>query len=432
MSGDRTQQGGSESVDPVFFDPDTEGFPLSLDRPVEEAAAPAGPERRGWSVGLVVAGLLVAAGFWWLLGRPAEVERDERTVPVEAEEGLADEDETPEARIMVRPAQPPPLVDSGDQPGRSLLGGITGLTLFIGGEAPLQAIDLDSGQQTTYGIRAHPVLATGPSLILYQPQSDLVGWVELTDPGQQVSAWKGGKVATGVGAGQVWILDREASGEHPAGVPVGSGEWELINTVDDRVQSRLPGDRYDEVEAPTPPDDSLGGIFEAIEPGPYLSTRPDGVYRFEPEGYERLAGGRLLLVDARFARALVGNCGPDGPCELQWINSFTGTPLDLPLPSNRPRAVTLLGGERWVLSVGWDGSSELIELKTDRRITSLEQSGWPAISPDGRWLAQVTGTEVTISSLITSTGEPRVMAVIGLPDGEGENNSLVLARTPIR
>jgi hypothetical protein len=386
----------------------------------------------------VVAGLALAVGLLWFLGTARWGDEAASTAPADPgsarsggvdppasgfslDAGSVPESPEPRASIAVTPAAPPSTIADG----RPVLDLPTGLALFYGGEAPLQRVDLDTGRLAVFGIRAHPVLVTGSTLVLRQPDADLVGWVPLADPGQQAKVWKRGRVTGGSEPGQLWVLDPAVDERHPAGAATGSGRWELFDLTEDRVVRRLPGDLHDEVEVAADAEPPVGGVFDALGPPPLLSTRPDGVHRHGEDGYRRLAAGRALVDDAGVGLVASGSCSSGDSCDLVWIDVATGGVVDRPLPGGRPRVAAVVGGGRWLHTVDWDGRSELLELGTGRRIEHTWATDRPTISPDGRWLAEWFGTTVVISDL-DGGGPPRTAGWVDGFERDGPG-SLVFA-----
>lgn len=339
----------------------------------------------------------------------------------------------------VPPSVPAPVpgatTTSTAAPSRPVLNEVSGHQLFYGGDAPLQRLDLDTGTSTTFGLRAHPVLVTGRTLVLYQEESDRIGWVPLADPAQQVQTWKRGFVATGNGPNLLWVLD-------PAGEPdpaelrpgMGTGVWEqyLVNT--NQAVETTPADLHPEVEADELGAEPLGGAVRVLRNrGP--SNRPDGVYLplRGDGGLEdvRIAPGRFLAFDGVGSGgddrllALAGTCGPEGPCDLSWfdLSSFEEG-FDHPLPAVRPRRVYNVAGGTWLHSIGWDGRSELLEIDTGRRIEHDWETARPTISPDGRWLAELDGDSVVVTDLETE----EAVTVAGGFDLEGSGSLLFVPR----
>ncbi len=307
-----------------------------------------------------------------------------------------------------------------------VLGEDTGLTLFLGGDTPLTAIDLDSGAVTRYGVTAHPILVTGADLVLYEEDAAIVGWVPLQDPGQQALSWKRGKVAEGSGPGLLWVLNPATDEPHPAGVEVGYGRWELFETATSRRVFRMPGDLYPDIERFIEATPMVGGPFEAFRPGPWFTTRRDGVYRAVEDGYTRVAGGRVLAIDDE--AILVEQCTVDGFCDLAWVGVETGELFDRILPEVRPRVARLVAGGTWLHSIGWAGTSELLELATGRRIEQDWEEARPTISPDGSWLAHWSDTTLVLSDL-RDGGNPRPVIDLELL-GRGRSAGLLFAPAP--
>lgn len=385
------------------------------------------------TVATLVGGVVIVAGLLWLLGRGA-------SDPVDADDPLAGrsvDSATVDGGAGDAADTPPPSVTITRAPSSSssvvvdapVLGQRSGLSLFYGGEGPLQSLDLDTGALTRYGLDAHPVLVTGRELVLYRENAGIVGWVPLDDPGQQVMTWKRGQVAPGSGPGLLWVLDPETDEPHPEGLEVGEGRWELFDVVRNRITIRFPADLHPEIEERVAGDEPIGGLLDAIRPGPFFSTRTDGVYLSIDGGFQRLATGRLLAHDRD--TVLVGRCPPDlagvTPCELTWFDVETGAELDRPVPEVRPRVVNFVAGGNWLHTVAWDGTSELLELASGRRIVHTWATDRPTLSPDGRWLAEWFGTTVVISDL-EGDGPPRNVGSVQAFEREGPG-SLLFVRT---
>lgn len=371
--------------------------------------------------GVVLAGgLVVVVALLALLARPGPSEEPED----EAAPSTTATTTAP-ASTTTLPATPPPTVPVLDAP---VLEEPVGLTLFLGGDTPLTALDLDSGQVTRYGVTAHPVLVTGEDLVLYEEDAGIVGWVPLRDPGQQALSWKRGRVAEGSEPGLLWVLDPEVDEPHPAGSEVGFGRWELFETASNRRVLRMPGDLYPDIERFIEATPMVGGPIEAFRPGPWFSTRRDGVYRAIEDGYTRVAGGRVLVVDDD--AFLIEQCTVDGFCDLAWVGVETGELVDRVLPEVRPRVARLMAGGAWLHSVGWAGTSELLELATGRRIEHDWLANRPTISPQGNWLAHWSDTTLVLSDLRDGV-QPQPVIGIDLLE-RGESAGMLFAPTPAR
>ena len=331
----------------------------------------------------LVAVVAAFLGFLWLIG-----DRGDAGVAAPTTTDPSSIDDSATTAISIEP--PEPL--------EPLLGEVSGYQLFYGGDAPLQRLDLDTGELSLFGLRAHPVLVTGPSLVLYQESGGLIGWVPLDDPGEQVQTWKRVLLAEGNPPGSLWLLDPAVDEQHPSGAPVGIGTWKLVETTSNRMESTLPGDQWDEVTSAVHGDPALGGAVGLFRPGPGLSSRPNGVHLMDGDGFRRLTDGRVL-IGGTSGLLLTGTCGPEGPCDLSWFDLGTETGVERRLPTVRPRVARLAGGGAWVHSVGWDGTSELLQLDTGRVIHNDWATERPAISPDGRWLAHLADGAVVITDL---------------------------------
>ncbi|MEL6982845.1 MAG: hypothetical protein AAFO29_10520, partial [Actinomycetota bacterium] len=393
----------------------------------EPGAEPPAPSRPRLTA--VIAGVALVLALLVLLARPGQSD--------DPSEDAADTPSTTSAPPTTRSARPastvpttaPPVLDG------PVAGEPSGMTLFIGGDRPLTAIDLDSGQVSQYGLMAHPVLVTGGDLVLYQEDTGIVGWVPVEDPGRQALSWKRGRVAAGSGPGLLWILDPEVDEPHPAGVDVGFGRWELFETATNRRVFRMPGDLYPDIESFIEAPPTVGGSFEAVRPGPWFSTRRDGVYRAIEDGYTRVADGRVLANDED---VLVEQCSIEGVCNVAWYAVETGDPVDRVLPQVRPRVARLVAGGAWLHSVGWAGTSELLELATGRRIEHDWAEARPTVSPDGRWLAHWTasssgsGAEHTlIISDLATDGDLRPVAEIDSIEPGASTGLLFVQTSPV-
>ncbi len=396
--------GGSTSLDP---DADSDSGSGSSPGPSPSTRLP---------VPVLVGGLVAVVALLAILARPGPSES-------------ADDDASPPTTARP-PTTPPPTTSPPTTPfplsfNGPVLGEDTGLTLFLGGDTPLTAVDLDSGDVTRYGLTAHPILATGGELVLYQEDAGIVGWVPLDDPGQQALTWKQGRVAAGSGPGLVWVLDPTNDEPHPAGVEVGFGRWELFETASSRRVFRMPGDLYPDIERFIEATPLVGGSFEAFRPGPWFTTRRDGVYRAIEDGYTRVSGGRVLAVDEE--AILIEQCTVDGFCDLAWVGVETGELFDRILPEVRPRVARLVAGGAWLHSVGWGGTSELLELATGRRIEQDWAEARPTISPDGSWLAHWSDSTLLLSDL-RGGGDPEPVIGLELLD-RGRSAGLLFAPT---
>lgn len=406
--------------------------PVDLDGDAPTPDDPGGSSRPTTLV--LAAGLVAVVALLVLLARPGST--DDQSADG-ADETSGPTTSTPPT--TPRSALPPTTVPTTALPALvgPVVGEPSGLTLFLGGDRPLTAIDLDSGEISQYGLTAHPVLVTGGDLVLYQEEAGIVGWVPLEEPGRQALSWKRGRVAAGSGPGLLWILDPEVDEPHPAGVDVGFGRWELFETATNRRVFRMPGDLYPDIETFIEAPPTVGGPFEALRPGPWFSTRRDGVYRAIEDGYTRVTSGRVLANDEE--AVLVEQCSIEGLCAVAWFAVETGEPVDRALPQVRPRVARLVAGGAWLHSVGWAGTSELLELATGRRIEHDWAEARPTLSPDGRWLAYWTGPSLDsgvepalVISDVATDGEPRPVAGIDSIE-RGESPGLLFVQTgPVR
>lgn len=337
---------------------------------------------------------------------------------------------TTAATTTAAPTTAPPTTMS---PGEFLLGEPTGLWLFYGGADPLQRLDLDTGELIEFGLQASPILATdrggggdaggdaGGDIVLYQGASGVVGWVSSENPAEQALNWKDGPVAPGPVPGTLWILDRSEDGEHPSGLAVGSGRWELFDTDANRVIERRPGDLYPDVLTAHAESMELGGRFEALHPGPDFTTRADGVYAYGDDAYRRIGDGRILTYDDSLV--LLAECpeaaGSGDGCRHRWIDRASGDPVDQPTPGSASVVFAeLLGGGRWLHTIDDRERSELVDLSTGIRL-ELDRSAHLTVSPDGRWLAYLAGKSLIVSDLAGDLGKSFEYRDLSL-DGGGD------------
>ncbi|MEM9656472.1 MAG: hypothetical protein AAGA65_30630 [Actinomycetota bacterium] len=338
--------------------------------------------------------------------------------------------------ITLAPTVPPTTLP----PGEFLLGEETGLWLFVGGDGTLQRLNLDNGELVDYGIRAAPIASSGADLVLYARISGLVGWIPAAVPGQQPFAWKPGYAAPPDEAGRLWVLDPGDDTPHPAGVPVGSGSWELFDTVSATAQGlgTRPGDLYESVEARRPSADQLPPAAAAIRPGPDLSVRPDGVVAYTDTGYRSLVDGPVDVLAASADRILIRTCSPE-PCALTWLPGVGGDRSEAavePTPDQLPNPDVLwagfVAGGSWLLAYYPGGESELIALDAPGRYRFWAGAN-PAMSEDGRLMAVQTGGQYAVVDVVTGEeryrfGEPAPDGPPGDPGRPADNGLLFVSR----
>lgn len=383
----------------------------------------------GRSLAVLVGGLAAVLGLLWALSRPV-------SEPLQQPRPSATPSMTAEAPTTL----PGPRATGGSLPttsmvpGGPLLGEQIGLLLLQGGDgSTLQRLDLDSGELTHFGLEAHPVAVVAERLVLHQDESGTVGWLPLEDLGEQVKAWRRGPVS--VDRLGIEVLDATADNRGffgPDNDDLGAGMWRRFDSQSGKVVASIPADVHTEIgaEAGTGAE-RIGGVLGVLRTGAGLSERPDGVYRLTTDGFRRIAAGRVLADDRQgWASgapwlALVGTCGPDGPCDLTWVEADTGEAVDRPLPGIRPRRAIVLPGDRWLLSIDWEGRAELLELATGRRIEREWDAARPTVSADGRWLAEWTDpTTVSVSDL-SGGGEPvEALALTLVSSGDGPGSLL--------
>jgi hypothetical protein len=121
-----------------------------------------------------------------------------------------------------------------------------------------------------------------------------------------------------------------------------------------------------------------------------------GIYETSEEGFRLAVEGRLITADSR--RALVQSCDAELDCTLTWFDRRSWRPVDLVVPDSAAGGAILVAGTDWVLSkMGSTGNepAELTHVVTGEVVELHQSNQWaggsvvlPAISPDGKWLAQ--------------------------------------------
>lgn len=140
--------------------------------------------------------------------------------------------------------------------------------------------------------------------------------------------------------------------------------------------------------------DLFGGRFANGSEG--LLTGPSGgVYEASQDGYRLVVdGGKLIAADQH--RALVETCDARLRCERSWLDTDAWEPLDLHVPDNEAFFTVVIPNTDWILTVRLNDTilGTLLHAETGRTHElplrdSASSLPLPAISPDGRWLAQV-------------------------------------------
>ncbi len=290
-----------------------------------------------------------------------------------------------------------------------MLGTEVGYNLLVSTTGRPALIDLDRG--TTHyveGSRVFPIAVAGPWLIIDRATPGGLARLPLDD----------------LAADPRPIFDVEGAAATFTSSPSGQVDPETIFVSVIR-QTRDPS----EIDETLWVVDPLSG--EAIEradnellldfgrnyadPNNTLVTGPaGGVYTRSASGddYRRVADGRLLTADDQ--RALVQSCDSTLQCALTWLDRRTWEPLDLHVPSNQSGSLVMLHGTDWLLEAtfGPAANASLRNIATgairDIRPPEFGFRGGtvlPAVSSDGRWLAEVTD-------------QPRVIAITDLATGE--------------
>lgn len=336
-----------------------------------------GPETNAPSTLVLVVGLVVVAALLWFLTRsntPEEPGPDQAII----EEGVGD---TPATTLIVptsgvRPTTPTTLI-----PGVAVLGEPTGLWLFYGGDDRLQRVDLDDGEVSRYGLRAHPLASVQGELIVSTAAVKVIGWVSLEDPSEQAEGWKDGRIALPADGVHIQFLDEA------------EGVWTRLE---------LPSGRIVETQtafAPVPLAFRLPGRPAMLAPGPDLVSTANGIYASinPPDGgeaeYTRVrASGQILIHDP--SKALVQDCGADLlDCSSAWFSRTDWSQLSLPTPDQTIGFAEILGDGTWLHTIDISGAHQLLLLEPSPEMDLEESFGIEvaieslSISPDGRWLA---------------------------------------------
>ncbi|MEM9133823.1 MAG: hypothetical protein AAGA59_18100 [Actinomycetota bacterium] len=153
-----------------------------------------------------------------------------------------------------------------------------------------------------------------------------------------------------------------------------------------------------------------GSVLLGLDAGAF--TAPSGgVYVVDADGIGQISPGRLVAGDTE--RVLVEQCDERFRCEPSWVDP-QGRPLDLAVPDNDADFGAFVNGTDWLATTTFTfGSEELIwhlvdverglhrETTDNPQFNSFATGAVPAISPDGRWLAEVGdfGTSIVLTNL---------------------------------
>lgn len=351
--------------------------------PSETAASPNGPSWRGPLSLALLAGLAVLA--WSLTRPPTEPGPDQVVI----EEGVGD---TPATTLIVPTSQPLVNPPTTQLPAVQIVGEPTGLWLFFGGDANLQRLDVDTGVVDLFGLRAHPLLAVGNELVVGHNATNSVGWVSLSDPGEQPNGWKDARVARGVLPGHMWTFERAT--------------WTQFDLADNKVIEQI------QASAPVPLGAGGEGRPALLIPGPRLISTGNGVFEATDDGdHIKVADGRLLTFDD--SKALVEQCPASlSECRPVWLDRERWQPLDLAVPESGVAFAEILGGGRYLHTVDIAGERHQLlflepgqaqEVGAGFRLST--DVGSLTISADGRWMALGPDDSGLVQLLDMNTGD---------------------------
>ncbi len=289
----------------------------------------------------------------------------------------------------------PELEVLGD--GSPLLGEPVGYRLVVGHNThPPMVLDLDTGalRRTTGPARVDPQMVSGDWLVVRSngdrlavvPLDDLGAEPRLVDPSS--AEWYTELASRSSRSdGRVWIY--EYSGENPSVT--------LVDLADGAALERL---------APFADLTARFVNLSVDEAGLLVSYLGSGVYRSDGDGFTRLVDGWLLASDEQ--RTLAAACDEQLQCGLRWVDRLTGAPIDLAVPGGRIDEARFLNGTDWLMlfDYGENGpEGRLFDVVTGRELELRDSNDlWqviPAVSPDGRWLAERIGQAVEVTDLDT-------------------------------
>ncbi len=280
--------------------------------------------------------------------------------------------------------------------GSPLLGESVGYRLVVGhnSRSPMM-LDLDTGElrRPPEVGRLDPQLVSGPWLVV-RSDNDRLATVPLDDLGAEPrildtdAEWYTELASRASRTdGRVWIY--EYSGENPSVT--------LVDLADGSTIERL-----------APFDDLTArfGNLSVDQAGLLVSYLGAGVYRSDADGFTKLVDGWLLASDEQ--RTLVATCDEQLQCGMRWVDRLTGAPIDLAVPDGRIDEARFLNDTNWLLlfDYGVNGpKGRLFDVVTGRELDLRDSNDlWqvtPAVSPDGRWLAERIGRFVEVTELDT-------------------------------
>lgn len=359
----------------------------------------------------IVAIGLVALGIWGLAARGSTSEseqaapageRDEPEVvipevepdhPTPNETANSSDDENPDLSTSTT-APESATTPSESEPMAPILGQSVGYDLLVSTDGRPVIIDLDQGKITAHeGGRIHPVAITGQWLILESRTGSYPEKLPLDDLGgdpipvlvdQELGFANAMPTIGEPEPGTMWFALYRENANGSSFIP----SLELVDLASgETIFHPLAAEGVQTI-------DLFGGRYANGPEG--LMTGPSGgVYQARQDGYRLVAAdGRLIAADQ--TRALVETCDARMSCERAWFDTATWEPLDLRIPDRRAFLTYLMPPTDWVLTVGLADLTQatMLNIATGRTLDlklpeSPSSLPVPAVSPDGRWLAQV-------------------------------------------
>lgn len=359
----------------------------------------------------IVAIGLAALGIWGLAARgstseseqaapPEDRDESEVVVPeVESGQPTANEsansngNENPDQLTSTTVPESAPI-PSESAPVAPILGQSVGYDLLVSTNGRPVVLDLDQGNVTAHeGGKVNPVAITGQWLILESrtggspeklPLDNLGGDPSPVLVNQELGFANAMPTIGEPEPGTMWFSLYRENANGSSFIPslelvdLSSGETVFHPLAAEGVQTI----------------DLFGGRYANGPEG--LMTGPSGgVYQARQDGYRLVApDGRLIAADQ--ARALVETCDARMSCQRAWYDTATWEPLELRVPDRQAFLTYLMPPTDWVLTVGLADLTQatMLNIATGRTLDlqlpeSPSSLPIPAVSPDGRWLAQV-------------------------------------------
>ena len=279
---------------------------------------------------------------------------------------------------------------SSDEPSSAgpILGEETGLGLIVGGLdfAPLELVNLDTGETHDLGPRGSPVAMIENSLVLNSTDGAL-RILDLSVPdGETIDIEQNGQnwpTVLGVADGLFWVAF--AGEEDDSILRAFDSNGEEQGTLDLGVDPFLFG---------------WSGDRSLI----YHSG--GGIYESDGDGYRRVSPGFLRASGETVA--LVSECDDAMACELHWYDRATWDRLPFPAPQDTALTARafVAGDDRWLVETSWmTQTTRVTDIETGDVVRESRSNSFPfapvAISDDGRWLLDPMGSIETFIDLET-------------------------------